>query len=282
MRVSKLVKATLALGVALTGAVAVNGPARAVGDIDAVSLSSPNNSVSVKAQTVPCPGNTVAYGGMVSIDGGFGNVSLARITPAADLRSVTVAAIEDDAYADSWRVIARAMCGTASPGQDVFDGESAFNSNTSKEAQAECPGTLQLLGAGADLDFGAGDVFITAIIPDPATDTVTVRATEDQAFADSWGIRAYAICAQVPAASTVPITDVSTFDSNSPKQASETCPTGRFVHGVGFELSGQAGDIVIDDMATVGGSELASTAFAYENGADAGNWEVRTHGICST
>lgn len=86
------------------------------------------------------------------------------------------------------------------PGLQIVSRDSAFNSVSPKSATATCPfvpGTAtrkRVVGTGADLLGGGGDVTITAIRPS----TFSVTATGDEehiAITGNWRVRAYAICA---------------------------------------------------------------------------------------
>ena len=78
----------------------------------------------------------------------------------------------------------------------------------------------------------------------------------------------------------------STSVSNSSnKSATATCPAGKSLVGLGGELSGASGEVVIDDYtpnelltsATVTGNEAIDL-----DGAYAGNWTVTAYAICAT
>jgi hypothetical protein len=280
----RLAATAFVVAVALGGAVAAASPAHAVDDIDAVSQGSPENSASVKSILVECPGDTKVYGTGATIQGGFGNVVIDDIIPLEDLSGVFVTAYENGAYAGNWRVIARAMCGSPVPGlhraEPVTSGPDSFQN---KSATAECPPFTRLIGSGGELTGAFGNVFLTAMVPDLPEDDVRVSASEDVPYSANWSVTAYAICVdeidirQGPDEETV-------SNSDSPKQRSVSCQLPGLpllVHSMGFELLGAAGDVVLNNLSTVGGSELAATATAYENGESSFSWRVRTHAVCS-
>lgn len=282
----RLAATAFALALALGAAVVAVSPAHAVQDIDAVSQGSAENSASVKSILVNCPTGTKVYGTGATIQGGFGNVVLDDIIPLEDLSGVFVTAYENGAYSGNWRVIARAMCGSPVPGLHRADPvSSATDSLTNKSAIAECPPFTRLIGSGSEVTGGLGSVFIRAMVPDLPDDDVIVSASEDDSsVTGNWSVTAYAICvdeldiAQVPNGETA-------HNSDSPKQQTASCAIpglpGLLVHSMGFELLGAAGDIVLNNLSTVGGGELTATATAYENGAVSFNWRVKTYAVCS-
>jgi hypothetical protein len=276
----RLTTATLALVLALAGALVAASPAQAVADIDAVSQGSPENSNTFKTVLVSCPTGKKVYGTGATIQGGFGNVVIDDIFPTPDLSGVVVTAYENGAYAGNWRVIARATCGSPAPGlQLATPVSSATNSLTSKDAIATCPGNTRLIGSGAEVTGALGAVFIRAMIPQPENDRTIVRASEDEAFTGNWSVTAYAICVNELFGQN-PF-QVSPSNSDSPKQVSQSCqPVGLNLHSMGFELIGSAGDVVLNTLSGIGGGVSGASALAYENGTVSTNWSLKLYTMC--
>jgi hypothetical protein len=96
---------------------------------------------------------------------------------------------------------ALALCGASAtpasaaiPGLQIVKTPSVDNSANAKSVTASCPFGKRVIGAGADLDNGVGNVMIDDLIPNPTS--VKVSAYEDDNGAPTvWRINAYAICA---------------------------------------------------------------------------------------
>jgi hypothetical protein len=82
----------------------------------------------------------------------------------------------------------------AVPGLQIVTAQSASNSVSPKSATATCPANKRVIGAGAEINGGLGDVVIDDLRPGPTT----VVATGDEVgsgITGNWQVRAYAICA---------------------------------------------------------------------------------------
>jgi hypothetical protein len=111
---------------------------------------------------------------------------------------------------------------------------------------------------------------------------VTVTGAEIDPEA-SWSATAIALCAN-PLPGLERVTSTSASNSSN-KSATATCPAGKVLVGLGGELIGASGEVVIDDYtpnefltsATVTGNEAVDL-----DGAYAGNWSVTAYAICAT
>ncbi|HEU5156635.1 MAG TPA: hypothetical protein VFU43_06525 [Streptosporangiaceae bacterium] len=174
-------------------------------------------------------------------------------------------------------VASTALAGPASaavPGLQIVSATSPTNSNA-KSITATCPAGKAVVGAGAQLTGGLGDVVIDDLRP--TATTVTATGFENGAVARNWNVRAFAICANpLPGLQIVSATSPS--NSNA-KSITATCPAGKAVVGAGALLNGGLGDVVIDEIVPSG---TTVTATGFENGAVARNWNVRAFAICAT
>lgn len=157
---------------------------------------SDTNSTAVKTMPVSCPPGMRVLGIGGDLPGGLGQVVLEGLVPNAALTGVTVSAREDGSgSADSWQIQAKATCTTPPAGLVRTPGFSLLDSFTPKTATATCPAGKRVHGVGGEVDGGAGEVRMTAMLASSAT-TVQVVGTEDEnGFAGNWGVRAFAICA---------------------------------------------------------------------------------------
>ncbi|MBF9131669.1 hypothetical protein I0C86_22265 [Plantactinospora sp. S1510] len=282
---------TLVLVMAI-GTIGIAGPARAAGAgarSDAgtrvaapvrITATSASNSLASKSIVATCPAGQRVYGAGGEINGGGGNVTMDDITPSLALNNVLVTAIENGAFAGNWTVTAYAICGVNTLNLQRIQFTSVTNSVTPKSVFAGCPSGLRLYGLGAELNGSGGNVFLDDLTPNAGLTGATVTGYENGAFANNWNITGYAICGN-PSANMV--RRVLTSAAASPVAASATtaaCPAGTRVHGVGAELNGALGAVVIDDLRPNVGL-LTATATGAENGPFAGNWTVTSYAICS-
>jgi hypothetical protein len=167
------------------------------------------------------------------------------------------------------------------PGQVRVQGFSAFDSTNVKGAQATCPSGKKVIGTGAEIESGGGQVSIFGV--EPAERSVVARAYEDETGTNAnWSIRVYAICAD-PLPGLVQITNTSVNNSASPKQVTVACPAGKRLTGTGaqIQIDGPIGQVVLDDVrpSPALGSVLVS-AYEDETGTNA-NWSIVGFAVCA-
>lgn len=280
--------AALACGLAATGAVAVSAsPAQAVAGIVSVSAGSANDTVPLKTISVNCPDGSRVYGAGASIQGGFGDVVITGIIPNTSLTRVSVTAIQRVANIPAWRVIARAQCGPPSDGLTRV--VASATGSPPAAVTPTCPTGTNLFGLGMAINNSVSDstsaATLTRMAPLNATQA-RMAAAETRTFAPSWELVGYGICANPVTTRTV-ISNTSASNSDTLQQASASCAIGTAVHGLGMEvLPGagvQPGDLILNSIATAGGSTGASTVTIYERGTGiTGTHQVRTHGVCAS
>ena len=246
-----------------------------------VAATTATNSLATKSIVVSCAAGRRVYGAGGEITGGGGNVTLDDITPNVALTNVLVTAAENGAYAGNWSVTGYAICGVNTLNLQRIQFTSATNSLSPKSVFAGCPSGLRLYGLGAELNGAGGNVFFDDLTPNAGLTGATATGYENGAFAGNWNITGYAICGNPPA-TLVRRAAVSTVGSPAANTATTpACPAGTRVHGVGAELNGAFGSVVIDDLRPNAGL-LTSTATGAENVAYAGNWSITSYAICSS
>lgn len=151
--------------------------------------------------------------------------------------------------------------------------------DTHEEATATCQ-TGTVIGAGWAA-LSSDGVVIDEVVPDVATGTVRVEAWQgDQGAPNPWSVRARAICAT--GIFNVELVDdgPSAFNSTSSKSDTATCPFGKKVVGVGFEIGGASGQVHVAD---VDPSEDRVEVTAYEDdNFTAANWAITALAVCAT
>jgi hypothetical protein len=106
----------------------------------------------------------------------------------------------------------------------------AAATGTVRTAVADCPLGQVMLGAGGRIVDGHGAVVLSAVVPDQALGSVTVRGEARPGYAGDWMVRATAVCAEVPSG-----VDVRLVPSGV-QPGVATCPAGTRVTGTGFRL----------------------------------------------
>lgn len=275
----RLAASVAALGVALAGVLfGTTTAARAVPAPVVVVAASAVSAASPKVAVATCPMGMQVYGASGNITGGAGQVVLSDVIPT--LTTVTAWGIETAAFGGAWQVLAYAICGPPT-GNVIVAYATGLSPVSPKSAIALCPAGTTLYGTGFEVTGGNGQVFPSVVEPDVALTNVTVAAFAHAGFGGNWGLTAYGICA-APAANTVLVSATSALNPAAPKAAvPPACPGMTNVHGVGAEISGGLGDVVLDGMAP-NAALTTSTAEADEAVPVAANWAVTSYAICSS
>jgi hypothetical protein len=156
----------------------------------------PGVSTSRALTTGPCPTGKRVVGVGGEITGGEGEVVLTAVRPASQLTRGSVAAVADeDGFSGEWGLTAYAICATAPTGLEQVTATSDPDSDPAS-VTATCPAGKNLLGAGAQIENGVGQVVLDDVRPNALLTSVTVTALEDETGTTStWFPVAHAICA---------------------------------------------------------------------------------------
>jgi hypothetical protein len=249
-----------------------------------------NNPNSVPAGTTSaravaaCPAGQILTGSGGSVTGG-GDVTLTDVIP--DIAAGTVTAwghVNAGGVSPAFTVTAQAICAPIAPpaGYTVVAAPGPVDATPVKTWPASCPAGLRLMGTGARLVGGDGQVYYQQIAPDPALTTTIVTAGASGGYLGPWGIVAYAICGLPPAGVVPQLYDLTgPNNSASPKaQPSPVCPAGTFTFGVGAALSPSAtGSVLLAALGANAAQDMA-TAGAVEDGVYLPTWLLRAYNIC--
>jgi hypothetical protein len=286
--------ALVAVAAVAGGLVAPGSAAAAVPGLEAVDATLVASSKKSQSVTVQCPPNKVLINASGYITGGVGAVTLDDIFPDPTTQSVTVTGKETDPYAGNWRPTAVATCSDPLPGL-VWEDETSLRSSSDKSVTVECPDETVLVGTGATVQDGSGEVLITSIAPQnggpsvPA-DAVTVVASEDGAYNPTWIVTAFAACVGPPLPGQEVIRTASpAHDSTSPKSlSSATCDAGDVATGTGVGLivdPAILGEVVIDDVfpnnVGSGAAPTSTTLYAAEEDATGLSWTLVGYALCA-
>jgi hypothetical protein len=178
----------------------------------------------------------------------------------------------------------------------VVQGHSISDSATArKAATAACPAGTRVFGGGGDIVGGGHGVALTALKPVSTLasgqwhDSYVAVAEEDPAgYGGTWSVYAYAVCGTAGNLSIQQATLAGSAGSDR-VQTGVNCPTGTAPLGMGAEITGGNGHLVLNKMLAnytpnaygqlVGWS--AAGAFVDENGY-AGPFSLTSYAVCGT
>jgi hypothetical protein len=255
-------------------------PAAAVPGLSRVVSASVSNSAD-KTQSAHCPAGKVVIGGGGFVTGGLGQVGIDRSTPLTTGTSYSVTAREDgNGFAGNWSVTAIAFCATPTVGLTYVSATTAPSSLSSRTVSAFCATGRSVLGLGAFVTSGAGQVVLDGVQPAADLKSATASAYEDDSgYAGNWSLTAVAVCSVAPAGLQRVVAS-STATSASPRSATATCPAGKSAHGAGLEFTGGLGQVLLDDLNATA-TAVSATGYEDETGF-AGNWSVASYVICAS
>lgn len=244
-------------------------------DAPSASDSSPNKSVAVS-----CPSGKQVTAAAARLAPSSGQVVLREMRPDTALTSVTVRGLEDQSgYADNWQLAAHATCATPPAGLERVLATSPSDSSN-KGVTASCPAGKRLLGTGGALDGGSRQVALNDVIPGSKLKGVTVTGLEDgDGTTSNWSVTAYAICAD-PVAGLQRVAATSPIDS-SDKGVIASCPKGKRATGVGAELAGDRGEVVLQAISPFPELTSGFAVAAEDEDGTVRNWSVRAFAICA-
>jgi hypothetical protein len=267
--------------VAATGLVTAAPAQAAVPGLQYVTMQTVTDSTVYKSITVPCPSGLSVIGLGYELVGGLGSVVLDDFIP--NPTSITVGAGEvvgpgepADGTTDSWSVKATAVCAVAPAGLQIVSQTSAFTTGHSRQVFADCPTGKRVIGAGASLSNGWGQISIRGLsIGDSFT--VAQAIDDEDGYSGSWSITSYAVCANALPGLLL-VSGTSATNSTSLKNVSAVCPIGNVVIGVGWTLD--PGNEVYAASAFLGTGQ--NILFGTED-ADGygGNWSGTAQAICA-
>lgn len=283
---SRLAIATLVTAiVAATTAVLPSPASAAVPGLQIVTHSSATNSSDRKSVTAFCPDGTVTIGSGANIQGGRGQVAINAIRPT-DTSVIAIAYEDANGTANQWSVEAQAVCADPPSGHVIIAATSPVAS-VEQAVTAFCPLGTVLIGSGAEIPGGSGDVEIDDLLPDAgsgfATGSVTAIAYEiNNGTQNNWRVKAYAICADQDPLFDLEIVSASSADTSTNKNVTVPCPPGKEVLTAAGQITtfGQPGMVLLDDL-------FADVDSVTATGKETGNgtgfvWRVRAIAVCAT
>ncbi|AVT29715.1 hypothetical protein C6361_09680 [Plantactinospora sp. BC1] len=152
-----------------------------------------------------------------------------------------------------------------------------------KTTNAQCPPGTTVLGGGGRIVNGDGQVTMDTMLPLVGGEAYSVTGREDgDGYGNSWSITTSALCAPAPAGLETR-TQFSDHDSNVGKTMEVECPPGKKVLGLGAEMSGGLGRVVIDDLRPSADLTGMTVTGMEDGGPDhLGKWTMVGKAICAT
>jgi hypothetical protein len=162
---------------------------------------------------------------------------------------------------------------------------SASNSNTSKQVAAVCPAGQRVLGGGAEIVNGQGQVVIQRLQPlrTPTDDRFVAAAREDQTgYARAWRLRAYAICAD-PLPGLQIIASTTPASSDPQQSLVGLCPAGQREVGFGGRINNGAGQVRLTDLYDFFGPPSSLLIVGARENPDGytAQWSLSSYTICA-
>jgi hypothetical protein len=168
------------------------------------------------------------------------------------------------------------------PNRDVVDASTA-PSVANKAVTASCDPGQQIIGTGAWVAGGGGDVRITEMRPGVNSQGIyylyVAAAVDEDGTSNTWSLHASAICAApLPGLEIVPATSTPASDPANPS-ISARCTGARKLLGAGYKINDGFGQVGIDDFRVFSGS-VAAVAREDDTGF-ATSWSVTAYAICA-
>ncbi len=284
-RIRKLGAAVAMFGFVLAAQVALPGSAHAaVPGLDRES-NSITGTADFQSVTATCDAGKVLVGAGYQVSGATGEVIVDDFVPTVGpTGSVLVGAYEADPdFAPNWTLTAYAICANPVAGIVRVSNTSASDSND-KSVSVACPAGTVPLSTGYQLNGATGEVAINLLRTTAAGGQAT--AYEEDPLVSNWTVSVFLVCAN-PLPGLLQISSAGPVGTSPDFQTvPAACPAGRVLLGMGFQVSGATGEVVVDDFDPNGGTGTAPTNFdvgAYEADPDyAGNWTLTAFGTCAT
>jgi hypothetical protein len=169
----------------------------------------------------------------------------------------------------------------ALPGLQRVFATSAYDSSNSKGISVNCP-QGKLLGPGARVNGGEGNVTINTILPLGDLNGVFVIAVEHAAYGGNWSVTAEAVCAD-PLPGLEMVTRATPSTTNQQQSVTVSCPAGKNIIGAGFRLhySSFQGDRIPRATRQQIHSQLRSATIAALALNPRTSWQIEAVAVCA-
>jgi hypothetical protein len=280
--IRRLAVTGLAAGLTTAAALVAATPAQAVPGLQQITVTSANNSQSVKSGTATCPAGTVVLDGGAFIFGNAGGqVRLSGLRQVVTIfgTGFQATATEDSTgFGGNWRLSTYAVCAPMPAGWQQVWTTSATNSQSWRSSVVTCPTGKKVIGAGAVVNNGYTGVELHTIYPTPDLDAVIAQAYEvEGGHGSSWSLTAYAICAN-PLPGLVRVVG----DALAPEvPAGATCPGITRLHGLGGLINAAPGEVFLTAMYPAANLTSTTTIGAEDQNGTPVAWAPVAYAICA-
>ena len=160
--------------------------------------------------------------------------------------------------------------------RDLVPGDSTEPSRT-----RICQPQKRALGAGGEVAAdGQGEVVLRNIRPAADLKSVSVQGIESETGASApWTVGVHVVCATPPPG--LERVAAESVSSSANKSVTASCPAGKRVLGTGGEVSGGAGQVILDDIRPNAGLTGVNVQGAEDENGFSGSWSVIAYAICS-
>ncbi|MBF9130667.1 hypothetical protein I0C86_17125 [Plantactinospora sp. S1510] len=150
-----------------------------------------------------------------------------------------------------------------------------------KTTNAQCPAGTTVLGGGGRINTASGQVVMDTMLPlnDGSAYSVTGRE-DDNGFAGSWSITTVSLCAPAPAG--LETEAMFSPDNSTNKSVTLPCTAGKKALGVGGELSGGLGQVILEELRPDANLSSVTVTGAEDANGYAANWSIAAKAICVT
>jgi hypothetical protein len=252
-----------------------------------VGFTSVANSTD-KSVSLNCPAGTVVTGGggyLTANPAANGWVALDRLEPRADGTGYVATMREVDNYAGNWSLTGKALCADPIPGWQRVSATSAVAGASATVTTLACASGKSVIGTGARVNSGLGEVVLDDVIPSANLKTVTAKAYRiPGSDNDTWTLTAYAICANTPAGLELVSWDTGPNTSTANQSVNWNCPDAIVPKGVysgGFEIDNGLGNVLPRVFNVIDTDTMSAGASEHHNGY-AGNWGLTVYLICGS
>jgi hypothetical protein len=162
---------------------------------------------------------------------------------------------------------------------------SASDSTTSKQVAAVCPAGKRVVGGGAEIVNGRGQVVLQRLQPvRTATDERYAAGAREDAtgYGRDWRLRVFAVCAD-PLPGQQIISSTAPRTSDSQQSLVGLCPNGQREIGFGGRINNGGGQVRFTDLYDFFGppSSLLIVGAREELDGYAGQWSLSSYTICA-
>jgi hypothetical protein len=182
----------------------------------------------------------------------------------------------------NWSIAATAVCADPLPGLEIVSQTSEFNRGTARQVSAICPFGKRVIGAGASLSNGFGQIS-TASLEIFDNHTTAAAIDDENGYSGNWSVTAYAICVDTFAGvHIVRAASASGFNSTSPKTAIVGCDSAARPVAVGWALDwgGRSAEQVLNAFADISvGGGVVNLGVEDADGFG-GNWTNNAIAVC--